>query len=342
MQEEILFCNSGGCTAKLGAGVLERILSKLPKPEQKDENLLIGYESADDAAVYRISEDIAIVQTLDFFPPMVENPYLFGQIAATNALSDIYAMGGDVKTALNIVCFPENMDLNILGKILQGGSEKVMEAGGVLVGGHSIVDDGVKYGLSVMGTVHPDRIFANDGVEEGDALLLTKPLGVGIVCMANRMQAATVESMQQAIQSMTTLNKYAIEIVKKYTVHGCTDVTGFGFLGHLKEMLAKGYSAEIDSIQIPYIQNSLQYADGFYLTAAAQRNRNHVGDVVVFDHVPFAMQELLFDPQTSGGLLVSMPLEDAKKAMIELQNFGLDCGIVGRVTKKETQNILVR
>ncbi len=342
MQEEILFCNSGGCTAKLGAGVLERILSKLPKPEQKDENLLIGYESADDAAVYQITEEIAIVQTLDFFPPMVDDPYLFGQIAATNALSDIYAMGGEVKTALNIVCFPENMDLHILGKILQGGSEKVMEAGGILVGGHSIADDGIKYGLSVMGTVHPAHIFANDGVQDKDALLLTKPLGVGIVCMANRMQAASTKSMQQAIQSMTTLNQYAMEIIKQYRVHGCTDITGFGFLGHLKEMLAHGYAAEIDSMQIPYIQNSLQYADAFYLTSAAQRNRNHVGDFVVFDHVPFAMQELLFDPQTSGGLLVSMPLEDAKKAMKELQQIGLHCGIVGRVVKKETPYILVR
>lgn len=159
MPEEIVFCKGGGCTAKLGAGVLERILSRLPKPEKKDENLLIGFESSDDAAVYRISEDTAIVQTLDFFPPMVEDPYIFGQIAAANALSDIYAMGGDVRTALNIVCFPEKMDLNILGKIMQGGSEKVIEAGGTLAGGHSIADADVKYGLSVMGTIHPDRIF---------------------------------------------------------------------------------------------------------------------------------------------------------------------------------------
>ena len=151
MPEEIVFCKGGGCTAKLGAGVLERVLSRLPKPEKKDENLLIGFESSDDAAVYRISEDTAIVQTLDFFPPMVEDPYIFGQIAAANALSDIYAMGGDVRTALNIVCFPEKMDLNILGKIMQGGSEKVIEAGGTLAGGHSIADADVKYGLSVMG-----------------------------------------------------------------------------------------------------------------------------------------------------------------------------------------------
>lgn len=341
MPEEIVFCKGGGCTAKLGAGVLERILSRLPKPEKKDENLLIGFESSDDAAVYRISEDTAIVQTLDFFPPMVEDPYIFGQIAAANALSDIYAMGGDVRTALNIVCFPEKMDLNILGKIMQGGSEKVIEAGGTLAGGHSIADADVKYGLSVMGTIHPDRIFPNDGAQEGDVLLLTKPLGVGIVCTANRMGEASLEAMDMAVHSMTTLNKYASEIIRKYDVHGCTDVTGFGFLGHLKEMLAKGLSAEIDSIRIPHIPESLAYADGFFLTAAAQRNRNHVGDLVQFCGVPFAVEELLFDPQTSGGLLVSMPKEDAEQALGEIATLGLPCGIVGKVMKKETQKIVV-
>lgn len=341
MPEEIVFCKGGGCTAKLGAGVLERVLSRLPKPEKKDENLLIGFESSDDAAVYRISEDTAIVQTLDFFPPMVEDPYIFGQIAAANALSDIYAMGGDVRTALNIVCFPEKMDLNILGKIMQGGSEKVIEAGGTLAGGHSIADVDVKYGLSVMGTIHPDRIFPNDGAQEGDVLLLTKPLGVGIVCTANRMGEASQEAMDMAVRSMTTLNKYASEIIRKYPVHGCTDVTGFGFLGHLKEMLAKGLSAEIDSIRIPHIPESLAYADGFFLTAAAQRNRNHVGELVEFCGVPFAVEELLFDPQTSGGLLVSMPKEDAEQTLAEITDLGLPCGIVGKVVKKETQKIVV-
>lgn len=178
MTEKIEFCRGGGCTAKLGAGVLSRVLSRLPRGEE-DENLLVGFDSRDDAAVYRISDDTAIVQTLDFFPPMVEDPYLFGQIAAANALSDIYAMGGRVKTALNIVCFPEKMDLNILGEILRGGAEKVTEAGGILAGGHSIADDGVKYGLSVMGTVHPDRIYQNNGGREGDQLILTKKLGGG-------------------------------------------------------------------------------------------------------------------------------------------------------------------
>ena len=200
MAEEIVFCTGGGCTAKLGPAALAHVLEKLEKPKVRDENLIIGYDSSDDAAVYRISDDTAIVQTLDFFPPMVEDTYLFGQIAAANALSDVYAMGGDVKTALNIVCFPEQMDLNILGKILQGGNEKVQEAGGTLAGGHSIQDTGVKYGLSVMGTVHPDRIFANNGCREGDVLLLTKPLGVGIICTAGRIGEASDEAMEGAVQ----------------------------------------------------------------------------------------------------------------------------------------------
>ena len=182
-RQQIEFCRGGGCTAKLGPGALSRVLDKLPK--FVDPNLLVGFEASDDAAVYRLTDDLAIVQTLDFFPPMVEDPYTFGQIAAANALSDIYAMGGEVKTALNIVCFPEKMDLNVLGQILLGGSEKVREAGGILAGGHSIADADVKYGLSVTGTIHPDRILKNNGCKEGDLLILTKPLGVGIVCTAS-------------------------------------------------------------------------------------------------------------------------------------------------------------
>lgn len=208
MSEKIVFCKGGGCTAKLGAGVLSRVLERLPKGPL-DENLLIGYDSKDDAAVYRITDDTAIVQTLDFFPPMVEDPYLFGKIAATNALSDVYAMGGDVRTALNIVCFPEDMDLNILGEIMRGGSEKVMEAGGILAGGHSIADDSVKYGLSVTGVVHPKKMYPNNQGQPGDVLILTKKLGVGIICTANRIQEASEEAMNEAAVSMTTLNKRA-------------------------------------------------------------------------------------------------------------------------------------
>ena len=230
-KEPIVFCKGGGCTAKLGPGALSHVLEKLPRFD--DPNLLVGFDASDDAAVYRLTDELAIVQTLDFFPPMVEDPYVFGQIAAANALSDIYAMGGDVKTALNIVCFPEAMDLNILGRILQGGSEKVQEAGGVLAGGHSIMDTDVKYGLSVTGVIHPDRVFANNACRAGDVLILTNPRGVGIVCTAARMGAASSEAMDLAVRSMTTLNRYASEVVRRYRTHGCTDVTGFGFLGHL-------------------------------------------------------------------------------------------------------------
>lgn len=338
-QENIVFCKGGGCTAKLGPGALAKVLSKLPKTY--DPNLLIGYEGSDDAAVYKLTDDLAMVQTLDFFPPMVEDPYTFGQIAAANALSDIYAMGGDVKTALNIVCFPEAMDLNILGQILLGGSEKVQEAGGILAGGHSIADTDVKYGLSVTGTIHPDKVFANSGCCEGDVLILTKPLGVGIVCTAARMGAASEEAMELAVKSMTTLNKYASEIVRNYRTHGCTDVTGFGFLGHLCEMLEDRYTAVIHKKEIPYIAACETYVEEFYLTAAAQRNRNHVGGQVEFRDCSFVMEEILFDPQTSGGLLVSMEGEDAPAALVELKELGLPCEIVGEITKRGEKAVIV-
>lgn len=340
MAQEIQFCKGGGCTAKLGPGVLSRVLSLLPRgPEDKD--LLIGYDSKDDAAVYKVSDDVAIVQTLDFFPPMVEDPYTFGQIAATNALSDIYAMGGQVKTALNIVCFPEAMDLNILGKIMQGGAEKVIEAGGALVGGHSIADSDVKYGLSVMGFVHPDRVYANNSGRPGDALILTKRLGVGIVCTADRVKEASEEAMAAAVASMTTLNKYAAERSWRYDVHACTDVTGFSFLGHLHEMLDGKLSAVVHAQRVPVIPQALDYADEFLLTAAGQHNRNHAGPFVRFEGVPFAMEEVLFDPQTSGGLLIALPGDQAPALREELRDLGLPAEIVGEVTERRENEILV-
>lgn len=340
MSEKIQFCRGGGCTAKLGPGILERVLERLPKGE-RDENLLIGFDSHDDAAVYKINEDTAIVQTLDFFPPMVEDPYTFGKIAAANALSDVYAMGGKVITALNIVCFPEKMDLNVLGAIMQGGQEKVNEAGGTLAGGHSIADDSVKYGLSVTGVIHPDHIFPNDGCCVGDKLILTKPLGVGIIATANRVGETTKEAMDEAIASMTTLNKYAAEIAAKYTIHGCTDVTGFGFLGHLHEMMHGEYSCRVTASSIPYIKDARRCADEFLLTAAGQRNRNYVESCVDFGGIDFAMEEILLDPQTSGGLLISVSPEDAGNLLAELQTLSLPCGMVGEVTKKQEKEIYI-
>ena len=340
MSDKIVFCKGGGCTAKLGAGVLSRVLERLPKGPA-DENLLIGYDSKDDAAVYRIAEDTAIVQTLDFFPPMVEDPYLFGKIAAANALSDVYAMGGDVRTALNIVCFPEDMDLNILGEIMRGGSEKVMEAGGILAGGHSIADDSVKYGLSVTGVVHPEKMYPNNQGRPGDVLILTKKLGVGIICTANRIQEASEEAMNEAAVSMTTLNKRASEICRNYEIHACTDVTGFGFLGHLHEMMDGRYSCQVYAGQVPVMTEALHYAREFFLTAAAQKNRNHLEPHVHFENIPFAMEEVLFDPQTSGGLLLAVCPDQAEELLAELQNEGLPARSVGKIIDKENTEIYV-
>lgn len=324
---ELQFCRGGGCTAKLGPAALERVLSKLPRPT--DPALLIGAESSDDAAVYRLTDDLAIVQTLDFFPPMLDDPYVFGQVAAANALSDVYAMGGTVKTALNIVCFPEQMDLNILGRILQGGSEKVREAGGSLAGGHSIADAEVKYGLSVTGVVHPDRIRANNTGRVGDRLILTKPLGVGLICTAARMGQADPDWMQGAVRSMTTLNQAAARAADRYEVHACTDVTGFGLLGHLHEMLRPDLTARVHVSALPVLPGALDCAGEFYLTAAAQRNRNFAQSWVRLRGLDFAQEELLFDPQTSGGLLFAVAPADADVFVRDLSALGLSCGEIG-------------
>ena len=340
MSEPIVFCTGGGCTAKLGAGVLSHILEKLPRGVQ-DPNLLVGYDSKDDAAVYKITDDVALVQTVDFFPPMVDDPYTFGKIAAANALSDVYAMGGEVKTALNLVCFPESMDLNILGAILQGGAEKVAEAGGILAGGHSIADTGVKYGLSVTGLVDPHHLYANDAGQPGDKLILTKALGVGLICTANRVGEAKPEDMARAIDSMTTLNKTAAEISRRYAVHAATDVTGFSFLGHLHEMMGGNLSCVIDAHAVPVLPGAWDAADACLYTAAGQRNRNHTGPFVEFEGVPFPMEEILFDPQTSGGLLFAVAPEDADALEQELQAAGLPAKIVGEIKEKSEKEIVV-
>ena len=233
------------------------------------------------------------------------------------------------------------MDLNILGAIMQGGAEKVNEAGGTLAGGHSIADSDVKYGLSVTGVVHPQHMYQNNTAQPGDQLILTKKLGVGIVCTANRVQEASKEAMDQAIASMTTLNKYASAISRKYEVHACTDVTGFSFLGHLHEMMDRKLSCRIDANAIPVIPQALDYADEFLLTAAGQRNRNHTQAYVTFENVPFAMEEVLFDPQTSGGLLLAVAPASAKEMLTELQAEGLPAEIVGEVLSKTEKEITV-
>jgi len=340
MEEDLSFCRGGGCTAKLGPDILKKVLSVLPETE-KSPDLLVGFDTNDDAAVYRLSEHEAVVQTLDFFPPVVKDPFTFGQIAAANAMSDIWAMGAKPLLALNIVCFPQEKNLNILGKIMQGGAEKVKEAGAFLCGGHSINDREIKYGMSVTGTVDPDRILKNVGAEFGDRLILTKPLGTGIVCTADRIGKADPESMKEAVRSMTTLNRYAADVLKQYRVHACTDITGFGLLGHLSEMLGETKSALLYSGEIPFFKNVPQYADDFYITANAQRNRNHLEGCVDFGKAEFWQEELLFDPQTSGGLLAALPENEAESCLGEIRALGLPCGLIGEITEKREKKICV-
>ena len=233
------FSKSAGCAAKIGPGVLAEVVGRLPSAV--DENLIVGVETADDAAVYRVSDEVALIQTVDFFPPMVDDPYTFGQIAAANALSDVYAMGGEPRLALNVVAFPNCLGAEVLGEILAGGASKVQEAGAVLAGGHSINDEEPKYGLCVSGFVHPDRIWKNGGAQAGDVLLLTKPLGVGLINTAVKAGMASAEAEKKAVESMSCLNKMAMEVLREAEVHSCTDVTGFGINNITKRVYADHY-----------------------------------------------------------------------------------------------------
>lgn len=272
---------------------------------------------------------------------MINDPYLYGQIAATNALSDIYAMGGEVISALNIVAFPESMDMEILHQILKGGAEKVHEAGGVLAGGHSIHDSTPKYGLSVTGIVHPDKILRNNGCKIGDALIVTKPLGVSIINSAHMIKACSEEAFAKCVKQMTTLNKYAAEIMKDYPVNSCTDITGFGFLGHLVEMLDGNYSAKINSKNIPMLDEAHHCANEFIITAGGQLNRNHLQNKIDFQVDDFALEEILYDPQTSGGLLISLPEQYADELLEKLNKLEIKSAIVGKVVEKEEKDVVV-
>ena len=324
----------GGCNAKIGAGTLSAILKKLPKTPYP--GMLVGFDSSDDAAVIKMSDELAIVQTLDFFPPMVTDPELFGQIAAANALSDIYAMGGEPVAALNIVCYPESDDYSILEKILRGGTEKVKEAGAALAGGHSIHDPKTKYGLSVMGKIRPDKIWQNNTPKDGDLLFLTKKLGVGIITTGYSVNEVSEHAFKEAAGSMTTLNKYAAGVLRDFCIHSCTDVTGFGLIGHLLEMTGTEFSAVLWSEHIPYINEAYTAAGEFLITAGGQRNRNFAKDKVVFNINDFALEEILFDPQTSGGLLFSADKEMAKKIEEEFKLKNLGLWNIGEI-KKRTQ-----
>ena len=333
------FTSCGGCIAKLPQGMLKDAVSNIPQFE--DPNLIVGFDTSDDGAVYKLTDELAIINTLDFFPPMVSDPYLFGKIAAANALSDIYAMGGEVVSALNIVCFPEEEDPAILGQILRGGAEKVAEAGGVLCGGHSISDKEPKYGLSVTGIVHPERIMYNNRCEIGDRIILTKPLGVGMVTTSYKAGEAAEESYRQAVNSMQQLNKYAFETAKQYRVHSCTDVTGFGFLGHLNEMVTPEYSIHVDAGQVLYIEEAERLAAEYLITGGGVKNRKFLRDKVSLQGLSMPIEEILFDPQTSGGLLISVHRDDADALLSALGGRDLSCCMAGEVIRREGCNIIV-
>ena len=295
-------------------------------PKFRDPDLLVGTETADDAGVYRLRPDLAIVNTVDFFTPIVDDPYIFGQISATNALSDVYAMGGEPKTCMNIVCFPKGkMDIEILGEILKGGAEKVKESGAVVVGGHSIIDDEIKFGMAVTGVIHPDKILRNVGVQEGDVLILTKPLGTGIITTALKKGKASEESVNEAVQSMTTLNATAAEVVRKHPVHACSDVTGFGILGHALEMASgSDVTLVIESAKMPLLRGTPRLAEKGYITGGCKRNKDYLNDKMLIDkNIREGLVEAALDPQTSGGLLFAIARRHAAKLLEDLHAAGV-------------------
>ncbi len=300
-----------GCGAKVGAGTLARLLEGIRVHE--DPNLLVGFDRSDDASVYKLSQDLALVQTVDFFPPIADDPYLFGQIAAANALSDVYAMGGEPKLCLNIMAVPKDMPPEAVHDLLRGGYDKVYEAGALITGGHSILDDEPKYGLAVTGFVHPDRMLTNSGAKPGDALLFTKPIGIGVLTTAAKADLAPPQAMERAYTLMTTLNKAARDIMVQYRVHACTDVTGFGLLGHGLEMAqGSGVELEIDVGSVDFIPEAAELARMGILPEGMYRNRSFAGDSVDPGTAELWQQDLLYDPQTSGGLLMAVDPEGAE------------------------------
>lgn len=308
----------------------------------EDENLLVGFETSDDAAVYKLTEDIATIQTLDFFTPVVDDPYTFGAIAAANSLSDIYAMGGKPTVAMNIVCFPNCLNIEILGDILRGGADKVKEAGAVVIGGHSVQDDEPKYGLSVMGLVHPKKILKNHGCKVGDALILTKPLGSGVINTAIKAELASSEIYEEAVKVMTTLNKYAGEIIVNYQVNACTDVTGFGIMGHSFEMAsASGITIKLNQNKIPVIKGARELAEMGLVPAGTYNNKSYLDGKYSLKDVPGWLEDILFDPQTSGGLLISVPRDEVEKIMTDLDKLELKSAVIGEVIEKGQVPIIV-
>ena len=330
----------GGCNAKIAAGNLDNLLNDI-KP-YKRENILVGFDKKDDAAVIDIDGDNCVIQTLDFFPTMVKDPYTFGQIAAANALSDVYAMGGEVISALNIVTFPLEEDYEVLKEILKAGNDKVSEAKASLTGGHSIHDKTIKYGLSVTGIVKKNKIWKNNTPKDGDVILLTKKIGTSLVTSNYAQGLVSWIDFDKCIHQMTTLNKYARDIFVKYNIHAATDITGFGLLGHLSEMAGDDFTIVINSKIVPILKPAYKLASEFLYSAGGQNNRNYLDGKVEFINDDFAMEEVLFDPQTSGGLCVAVTSDEAKEIIKEFNKNGFDIWQIGQVKKKRSYSIIVK
>ena len=307
-------------------------------PVWNHPDVIVGIETSDDAGVFRLRPDLAIVNTVDFFTPIVDDPYTFGQIAAANALSDVYAMGADPVTALNIVGFPQGtLDLDVLGEILKGGGERARAAGVVVIGGHSVIDPELKYGMAVTGVVHPNRVIRNVGVREGDVLVLTKPLGTGIITTALKRGKASRGSVRAAVASMVSLNGPAARMARAFPIHACSDVTGFGLLGHAAEMaIGSGVTLVLDSAALPLLPGARRLAERGFLTGGCQRNRAHLKDTVVIERVvPTGLRELAFDPQTSGGLLLALPARAGERLVRKLRATAIEAAaIVGRASAR--------
>lgn len=330
-----------GCGAKVGAGVLAQLLEGLPV--HRDERLIVGYDKSDDASVYQISDELALVQTVDFFPPIADDPYLFGQIAAANSLSDVYAMGGEPKLAMNVMCTSKELTREAVHEILRGGYEKVYEADAIITGGHTIEAPEPKYGLSVTGFVHPKRVLTNAGAREGDVLILTKPLGIGIITTAAKAELTDEVLMARIYRQMAALNRAARDAMVDFEVHGCTDVTGFGLLGHGVEMAqGSGVTLHIETEKVHYHREAYEFAEMGFIPAGAYRNRDFAqAHVRVQGEIPLAMQDILYDPQTSGGLMISVAEKDAQKLLARLNDTLPGVAQIGFVTKAEDAAVVL-
>lgn len=328
------YSSKGGCGCKIGPGELSQVLRSLPSVAP-DPNLLVGIDTSDDAGIYKLSDDLALVQTVDFFTPIVDDPYSFGQVAAANAISDIYAMGGRPLTALNIVAFPiRTLDKQVLADILRGAGDKMMEAGITLVGGHSIDDNEPKFGLAVTGLVHPDKIRTNAGAVPGDKLILTKPIGVGILTTSIKKDKLSEKEVQRVTNVMATLNKTAAETMEAFDVHACTDVTGFGLLGHTLEMAkGSGVGIRIYASDVPVLPRVRELAEEGFVPGGTKNNFTHVQDSITFSETLDQIgQWILCDAVTSGGLLISVDGKQAEELLSKLKQSGVEAGIIGETT----------